>query len=304
MNYKNFEVILVDNGSEDDSVDFVKNRYHEVIVLPIGDNLGLACASNRGAQASKGSYLFFLNNDTIVDQNIINALVEKAESDPKIGVCACDVFTYDGKDKIGMGLSCDRFGYPCGNLGPLFYPDAAIFIRRSVFDEISGFDDKLFLYGEDRDLCWRVLLQGYRIEPVKEAFFRHDSACTMIGMVKYKSNIWKRYLGERNLIRSMLKNYSTSWLFFMLFQYFILSMAELGLLLARGEFKVVRQAYIKAYAWNIKNFPNTWDEHKRIQRIRKVSDWFMRKQMARQIGKVQVLKWMGIPEFEAKVYKV
>ena len=303
INYNNFEIIFVDNGSEDDSNDFVKNNYPEINVLKLDNNLGLAVASNRGAEIAGGTYLFFLNNDTIVDSEILNQLVRKAESDTEIGVCVCDVFTYDGKDEIGLGLSCDRFGYPCGNLGPLFYPDAAIFIRKSVFDEVDGFDNMLFLYGEDRDLCWRILLQGYKIEPVKTAWFRHDSACTFVGKSGYKTNTWKRQLGERNLIRSMLKNYSFAGLLLIFPQYFFLSIAEVCLLLFMGQFRVVKEAYFKAYIWNIRNFQDTWEEHKKINKMRLISDLKMWKNMARQIGKIQVYKWMGVPKFESKLYK-
>lgn len=304
VDYPNFEIIFVDNGSKDESINFVKSNYPQVKVLELNENTGLAIASNRGAGIAKGEYLFFLNNDTKVDTNILKELVKEAESDLKIGVCACDVFTYDGKNEIGLGLSCDRFGYPCGNLGALFYPDAAIFIRNSVFQEIGGFDAKLFLYGEDRDLCWRVMLQGYRIAPVKNARFLHDSACTLIGNRKYTTNIWKRELGERNLIRSMIKNYSLISLVTILPQYFLLSFFEIMALSIMGQFNVVKQAYFKAYIWNIINFPDTWREHKKINRIRLVSDKLIRKRMAKQIGKIQVFKWVGIPKFEDKLYKL
>ncbi|MFH1128961.1 MAG: glycosyltransferase family 2 protein [Candidatus Omnitrophota bacterium] len=303
IDYPNFEVIFVDNRSNDESVDYIKDNYKQVLIRELGSNLGLAVANNEGAKSAKGKYLFFLNNDTIVDKNILKELVNTSEPDEKIGVCACNVFTYDGAHEIGMGVSCDRFGYPCGNLGPIFYPDAAIFIKRKVFDLVGGFDSHLFLYGEDRDLCWRVLLHGYNITPVKTAWFLHDSACTLAGGKKYKTNTWKRELGERNLIRSMLKNYSFPTLVFILPQYMFLSFAELILLLFMGRFKVIKDAYFKAYIWNIANFKDTWLEHKKISKTRVVSDKLMRKLMAKQIGKIQVLKWIGVPKFESKLYK-
>ncbi len=303
VDYKNSEVILVDNGSKDGSVDFIKNNYPEVKILELGENLGLAVASNRGAEVANGEFLFFLNNDTIVDSEILKELVKTAKSDLKIGACACDVFTYDGKKEIGLGLSCDRFGYPCFNLGDVFYPDAAIFVRRKVFEEIGGYDQKLFLYGEDRDLCWRIWLQGYYIAPVKSAHFFHDSACTLIGNEKYETNVWKRELGERNLIRSMIKNYSFSTLLVILPQYLALSFLEVLALVLKGQFRVVSQAYFKAYLWNIKNFSDTLKEHKRVNRKRAVSDKLIRKIMSKHIGKLELFKKSGIPRFEGKVYK-
>ena len=304
IDYPDFEIIFVDNGSQDDSVEFMKSNYPKVKILELGDNLGLAIASNRGTAIAQGEYLFFLNNDTIVDANILKELVKAAQSDPKIGACACNVFTYDGKNEMGLGISCDRFGYPCGNLGPLFYPDAAIFVKKKVFEEVGGFDPKLFLYGEDRDVCWRIWLRGYDIVPVKSAWFLHDSACTLVGRSKYITNAWKRELGERNLIRSMLKNYSLPTLFLILPQYVLLSLVEIFTLTLIGQFKIVKQAYFPAYVWNIRNLKDTWKEHKNVSRMRVIPDALMRKKMARQIGKIQVFKWVGIPKFEDTVYKV
>lgn len=310
VDYPDFELIFVDNGSSDDSAEFIRKGYPKVKVLELGANLGLAVASNRGAQVAQGEYLFFLNNDTISDKSLLTELVKAARTDSKIGACACDVFTYDGKNRIGesVGLSVDRFGYPCGYQRPghpLFYPDAAIFIRKCVFDEIGGFDPKLFLYGEDRDLCWRVWLQGYRIVAVGSAKFLHDSACGDIEKAKlYKTNVWKRQLGERNLIRSMLKNYSSLALACILPQYIFLSCLELSALILCGQWKLVREAYFKAYAWNIRNFKDTWKEHRRINAIRVISDRAMSKNMAGEIGKIYVFKKIGVPGSESKLYKL
>jgi GT2 family glycosyltransferase len=307
VDYPDFELVFVDNGSSDDSVELIRKNYPKVKVLELRANLGLAVASNRGADVAQGEYLFFLNNDTIVEKNILTELVKAAQSDKKVAVCACNVFTYDGKDQIGggIGLSVDRFGYPCGRLGELFYPDAAIFIRNKVFGEIAGFDPELFLYGEDRDLCWRVWLKGYRIIPVETAKFLHDSACGDIEKQKnYKTNTWKRELGERNLIRSMLKNYSFSTLVYILPQYILLSLLELMALIFSGQYKVVKDAYLKAYIWNIKNFNDTWNEHKKINSGRVIPDRLLRKKMARPIGKIYVFKKIGIPEFETRSYKL
>ena len=310
VDYPDFELVFVDNGSADDSVELIRRDYPKVKVLELKANLGLAVASNRGAEAAQGEYLFFLNNDTISDKSLLTELVKAAHSDESIGVCACDVFTYDGKSRIGesIGISVDRFGYPCGYSRPghpIFYPDAAIFIRRKVFDKISGFDPKLFLYGEDRDLCWRVWLQGYKIVPVGSARFLHDSACGDIEKQKqYKTNVWKRELGERNLIRSMLKNYSFLTLICILPQYIFLSCLELAALILCGQWKLVKEAYFKAYAWNIQNFKDTWNEHRRINAIRAISDRSMLKNMAGEIGKIYVFKKIGVPGSESKLYKL
>ena len=148
--YKNIEFILVDNLARLTAVcPFMREYYPDLRLIDNKENLGLAIASNRGAALARGKYLFFFNNDTKADRLMLSELVRVAESDPLIGICGCTTLTYDGTEVINSGVACDIYGYPYGEGEPL-YVDAAIFIRKEVFEEIGGFDPKLFLYGEDR----------------------------------------------------------------------------------------------------------------------------------------------------------
>lgn len=301
--YTNFEIIFVDNGSKDGSVELVKQDYPWIKVLDNKENLGLAIASNRGAELARGEYLFFLNNDTISRPDILSELVKTIENNHKIGVCACKNMTYDGRQEVSLGLSCDVFGYPFENEGPIFYADAGIFIRKSVFDEIRGFDPKLFLYGEDRDLCWRVFLQGYDIVGVPTAIFYHDSACTYMSKDVYTTNIRKRYLGEYAMIRSMLKNYSLNTLIIILPCYLILSIFEVTFLLLKRQIKTVIFAYLKAYWRNVIDFKDTWRERCFVQKIRKVDDAFVLKKMIKRSGKIHIFRKIGMPKFDNLLFK-
>ncbi len=91
--YSNIELILVDNGSSDESVEFVRDAYKNVQLLDLKNNFGLAVASNKGAEIAKGEYLFFFNNDTVADSNLINRLVEAVEEDSEIGIAVCKTYT-------------------------------------------------------------------------------------------------------------------------------------------------------------------------------------------------------------------
>lgn len=293
--FTDFELIVVDNGSSDGSVEFVRSRYPAARVIDLGANLGLAVASNRGAELASGKYLFFFNNDTIADERMLAELVCTAEADPKVGVAGCTTKTYDGGEVINSGVACDRFGYPYGEGEPL-YVDAAIFIRRSVFDEIGGFDPELFLYGEDRDICWRVWLYGYDVAVVPTAVFLHDSFCGLQGST-LNTNIWKRQVGERNLIRSMLKNYTWKSLARILPVYAALSLAEVLIFLCLGRFRVVTGAYLKAYWWNVKNLGGTLRLRKVVQAGRKAGDEVVLKRMGKKSGKVELFRKVGLPRF-------
>ncbi|MFQ5464503.1 MAG: glycosyltransferase family 2 protein [Thermodesulfobacteriota bacterium] len=296
--FKDFEIVFVDNGSADGSLEFVREDYPGVKALDMGENAGLARASNRGAALASGKYLFFYNNDTRADSHLLAELVRTAEADPGVGIAGCTTMTYDGGAVINSGVACDRFGYPYGEGEPL-YVDAAIFIRRTVFDEIGGFDPELFLYGEDRDICWRTFLYGYKVVVVPAAVFFHDSFCSLTDDT-LTTSVWKRQVGERNLIRSMLKNYGLWTLLRILPVYAALSAAEVGLFLATGKFRVVFGAYGGAWWWNAKNLPGTIRLRRKVQRERRCGDSVVLKRMGRKIGKLELFKKVGIPRFASQ----
>ena len=288
IKYPNFEIVIVDNHSTDGSVKFIMQQTDITISL-LSQNEGLAKAQNVGARLAKGEYLFFLNNDVLVDAEILNKLVPHYFS--KIAVLGCRMGNYDGTRELDSFISVDRFGYPCGTTSNMFYPDGAIFISKKIFNEIGGFDEKLFLYGEDRDLCWRIHLAGYLVLPCVWAVFYHASSCVS------DTNYRRRYMAERNIIRSMLKNYSGGYLWCIIPQYIVLSVGELLFLLLTGRFLAIFKSYLPAYWWNIANLPDTLRERKKVQTLRKVPDSHIRKIMSKQIGKIFVLRKFGIPKF-------
>lgn len=294
--YRNFEIIFVDNGSTDDSVRMVRREFPQIKIIEMGHNVGLAIASNRGARVAKGKYLFFLNNDIISDKYILRELVTVAESDKRIGICGCRTMSYDGKNEINTGVACDIFGYPYGDGLPL-YVDAGIFMRRTVFDLIHGFDHKLFLYCEDKDLCWRTLLYGYKVAVVKSAIFYHDSFCAINDQGNLVTNVRKRFMGEAFTIRTLLKNYSFVTLTVVFPIYIFINCVEMLLFLFKRRLEVVFGAYIKAYYWNLCNLPDTLRLRKTIQLERRISDADILQRMYRGSGKLRLFKKVGVPRF-------
>ncbi|MCX5705626.1 MAG: glycosyltransferase family 2 protein [Candidatus Omnitrophica bacterium] len=297
--YANIEIILVDNGSCDGSVSFVRDNYKRVNIVDLGRNLGLAVASNKGADLAKGKYLFFYNNDTLSGSDLIASLVNVLESDSRIGIAGCRTYTYNGERLINAGVPCDLFGYPYGKTAP-FYVDAAIFISRRLFDLIGRFDEKMFLYGEDRDLCWRCWLYGYEVVVADNAKFFHDSACITQDLKEYQTNIRKRFLGEFNALRSVLKNYSLGFLIFILPVYMLISLAEIIAFLARGDTSVIKNAYLRSYSENLRDFKSLFVLRKMVQSQRKISDFALIRHMDIISGKLRLLFAIGLPRFGDK----
>ena len=259
--YKDKEVILIDNSD---------------------NNIGLAAAQNKGAKLTTGDYLFFLNNDTLVKPDIFERLLES-----KYDITGCRMFNYDGSKELDSAISVDRFGCPAGKTGSVFYPDGAIFIKRKVFEKIGGFDEKLFLYGEDRDLCWRGWLAGYNVGVNDDAIFFHNSSCVA------DTTFSRRKISERNIIRSILKNYSLKNLPWILLQYSFYSILEIGYILLTKP-QAIWRCYLPAYWWNIVNIKSTIRERKKV--LHRVKDEDL--PFSKVIGKLWVLKNMGVPKWK------
>lgn len=296
--FSDFEIIIVDNSSSDGSVSLLKENYPQIKVLELDKNFGLSIASNFGRKFATGKYLFFYNNDTIADKEMLSELVKTAESDKNIGICGCKTLTYDGTRKINCGVPLDIFGYPYGG-EKCFYVDAAIFIRSDLFDMMGGFDPAMFLYCEDRDLCWRCWLYGYKVVAVDSAIFKHDSFCTINANGKLITNIKKRFMGEAYTLRMLLKNYSLPVLFKVLPRYLIINMVEMILFIMRGKLSIPFMVYLRAYLWNIINLKDTLNLRKIIQRNRIKNDNFIQNRMFKGNGKWKLFKQIGIPRFES-----
>lgn len=182
-----FEVLLLDNGSDDDSLAYVRERFPEVRAVALGTNRGYAGANNVGFAEAAADYVVLLNNDTRVRPGWLAGLVRTADSDPMIGAVTSKLVFLDrpktiqnaGSLMLTDGSGADRgFGEPdrgqyevrqevfaaCG---------CAVLLARRMLDEVGGFDETFFAYYEDTDLSWRMRLRGWRIVYEPTAMVEH-----------------------------------------------------------------------------------------------------------------------------------
>lgn len=302
--YPAIEVILVDNGSSDGSVQFVRDNFSWVRIIENTENLGYVIAKNQAARAAKGVYLFSLDSDTHLDPHCVEEMVALLESDPSIGICAAHLMSYDGTEELSCGFGCDFFSTATYNdKEPFFSDGAGIFIRRDLYMTIGGFDETHFMYKEDIDLGWRVNMMGYRVVGAQKAIVYHMSGGVSGAEGKrldahwqkgnaYETNYRRRYLGEKNSLRNMLKNYSWITLMWILPYYMAVSTVEIFMFLCAGQPKTVVECYLKAYRWNITNLSGTVRAHREMQKMRKVSDWTIIGKMDKRIGKYLSLRQM------------
>lgn len=196
IDYPNFEVILVDNGSSDDSVKTIKETFPNITLIENGKNLGFAGGNNTGIRSAlQGDFDYFLllNNDTVVDPSFLTELIKVAEIDPGIGILGPKIFYYDEPKRIWFAGGI--INYWSGHLYHKGYQEidegkydvvqdvdsitgCALLVKRKVLEDIGLLYEDMFLYFEDTDLCARAYKKGYRLVYVPASLIWHKISST------------------------------------------------------------------------------------------------------------------------------
>ncbi|WP_229365674.1 glycosyltransferase family 2 protein [Fibrisoma montanum] len=218
LTYPNFEVIVVDNGSQQDPTDHVRRSdFPEATLLLTGENLGFSGGNNVGMRAAKGDFYFIVNNDTEVTPDLLDQLMEPMLADSTIGVVCPKIRFFDQPDVIqyagynpmnlytgqaGMvgshQVDDGRFDIP----GPTnFAHGCAMLVRRSVAEQVGMFAEQFFLYYEELDWSARIRRGGYTIYFQPAALIFHKESAS-VG----KTSPLKVYYMTRNRILYMRRN--------------------------------------------------------------------------------------------------
>lgn len=222
------EVMVVDNGSEDDSVAWLKSNFPEVSILELDQNLGFGEGNNRGVAAAKFDRVILLNNDMIVDEDFIGPLLEPF-CDPKVFAVSSQVFFPEGRRREETGNTFVRFrwGYPHfshdpvkdyhfkrNNLPVLWAGGGSSVFRRDVFLDLGGFSDLYSpCYFEDTDLSYRAWRRGYKIlfAPRSKVLHKHRSSSStrfregQLNALIEERKLW--YLWRNYQIRTLVPHF-------------------------------------------------------------------------------------------------
>ncbi len=180
----NAEIIVVDNNSKDDSCTMITNKFPQVILIANKKNTGFSTANNQGVAIAKGEYVLILNPDTVVAEDTFTKIIKFAKSKNNLGILGVKLVDGNGKflpeSKRGIptpkvsfnkltGISSKQTGkYYATHLqhdesGVIeILVGAFMLIKRSVYNEVNGFDEDYFMYGEDIDLSYKVYKKGYQ----------------------------------------------------------------------------------------------------------------------------------------------
>jgi GT2 family glycosyltransferase len=225
--FKEFEVIIVDNGSKDASINFIKNNFPQTVVIENRTNLGFAQANNQGISAAilaaKGKYIATLNNDTEVDRDWLKNLFAAADSSgDTVGMWASKILSMENPAQIdsvgGLLLFQDGIARGRGRLETdhgqyddikdILLPSAcSALYRKTMLDEIGYFDEDFFAYCEDTDLGLRARRAGWTALSVPEAVIYHHYS----GTGGEYSGV-KAFLVERNHLWVVWKNSPLKWI--------------------------------------------------------------------------------------------
>jgi GT2 family glycosyltransferase len=223
INYHNYEIIVVDNHSTDESVNFVKENYPNVKIIELEENHGFTYPNNFASTYAKGDYLFFLNNDTEVTPTFLDGLIEFMENNNQIGICQSLLLTMDGKiDSSGDFI--DSYGVPFSSHEKVSNPKkilaakgAALIIRKNLFYQLGKFDEKFVISFEDVDLGWRCWIYGFEVWLVPTSIVYHHGG----GTIK-KNEIDIDFHGAKNHLIMKLTNFEEGSVFIKLFSFIFL----------------------------------------------------------------------------------
>ena len=216
---QSFELIVVDNGSTDDSEDIVHREIPEARFIKLSRNFGFARACNEGIIRAKGKHIALLNNDTEPEAGWLAALIGRLESDPELGSVASKLLVFDRRHMIHSAGDYYRIDGVPGNRGvwqadgPEYDQPAETFsacagaaaYRREMFEQVGLFDEEFVSYCEDVDLGFRAQLAGWRcgFEPGARVYHRISAS---------GSGELASYYNGRNFVLVMAKNYPRSLL--------------------------------------------------------------------------------------------
>jgi GT2 family glycosyltransferase len=270
-----YEVLLVDNGSTDGSLEYVTQTFPGVRIVANGANLGYAGANNVGFAQALGEYIAVLNPDTLLDENWLLELTKPFLADPTVGLTTPKILLASeptrlnacGNDVTLTGLTfCRGLGQPADRYdreeSVPAVSGAAFVISRKVLEEIGSFDEEFFIYYEDTDLSLRAMLAGYLCVFVPSSVVYHKYV--------FKFSAQKCFLQERNRYFSLMKTLRWRTALALLP---MLAMSELiawGYIVTRGPAHI--RGKLRSYAWILSHLPQIMRSRSRVQALRRRDD--------------------------------
>jgi len=309
--YDDYEVIVVDNGSADDSVAKLRAEFknENLNVVPLSRNFGPSAARNAALPYTSGEFLAFLDNDTVPDPDWLLYAVRRLQADQGIATIQSRLMLLREPTKF------DYAGDYLGSFGFLIQPvkvgevdigqanderiilsakSAGMVARRSAFLEAGAFDGDYFIYMEETDLGLRLWLLGYQNVYIPESLVFHEFGTSSI-VLGDRQNALAKFHGPKNYVLTLAKTLEGATLLRILPIHVILWIAYAFLNLVAGRTESAG-LIIKGLFWNVRKLRSTLEKRRKIQESRRVSDRFILGQVGRKDSIVGLFKKARQPQ--------
>ncbi|HEX9774491.1 MAG TPA: glycosyltransferase family 2 protein [Actinomycetota bacterium] len=306
QDYRPLEVVAVDNASQDGSGALLVKTLGRGRVTRLQTRAGYGRALDVALQAAseraiRGDAYLILHDDAELGEGAVSLMVG-ALGGRGVGIVGAKLLEWDNPDVLqDIGRTTDRYGRSvsaverdeidqgqhAGTREVLYATSAALLVARDVIERVGLFDPRYVALRDDLDLCWRARLVGYRTVVAADAGVRHVAALSRdLRDTPVRRNV--RYYGDRNLIATLIKNYSRWAIAFVAPVTLVLSLGNAILYLARGRRRSAAQV-LDAIRWNMVHLPSTLRARARIQRIRTVGDRHVTRLMHHGASRVRTI---------------
>jgi GT2 family glycosyltransferase len=271
--YTNFEIILVDNKSTDDSIKFLKTNYLDkrLKIIEHKENSGFSGGNNIGIESAKGEYILLLNNDTWVDSDFLEKIMTFYKNN-KYDIVAPYENDYEDTKHPQYSIQIDILGHPMydrqkNDKADFYLSGVSLLFRKDFYLETKGLDNNFFMYFEEIDWFWRVMLLGGIFRHIPNLYVHHAGSGSTGSGIKYLSFLWR----NQNTLQMLIKNYSWYNLIWVLPIYILQNLFEIIFMILIFQPKIAF-SYIQGWYFNIIHLPRTLQERKWVQKNRKISD--------------------------------
>jgi N-acetylglucosaminyl-diphospho-decaprenol L-rhamnosyltransferase len=311
------EVIVADNASPDQSLGLAAELlrgWPNGRLLQHGTNLGYCEGNNRAAEGARGQYLFFLNNDTWLEPDCLERLMQEVEAAGAVAAAPLVLDYLDGAVQSAGDGGFDIFGLVCRR--PLEAPGNEIFMARGCslliktdwFEKLGGFDNQFFMYADEYDLCWRLWLAGGKVIVAQAAEVHHRGAAAVNPrgcekVVEARTSDTKRFYANRNNLLVLLKNCQHLLLLMVPLQLLLLAAEAAVMALLARRWSHVRRAYLEAIwdCWRLRH--HILAERRRLRQLRQHGDFWMLRFLRGRLNRweeVQRFARFGLPKVDAQ----
>jgi len=283
--FRSFEIVLVDNGSEDGSVEFVQAKFPEVRVVALSENTGFSGGNNSGIRQATGRWIVLLNNDTELDSHFLESVWDARLKYPETAMFAPKMIFDNARDKIDncgflacisgstLNIGRDQTGLSDHPFGP---SGGAAFYSRKLLEDVGMLDEDFFMTYEDYDLAFRARLRGYDCRFVEDAIVYHRYRGTMRN---YSAR--QVYFSQRNVEFVYLKDMPGALIFRYGLLHLIYNIGGMAYFTRMGQLR----PFLRAKWDAIKAIPQIISKRRGIQESKVLS--------AREVRNLLVTNWFG-----------